>query len=445
MVIICVLLSCHRSRVEAVYTVPIEYRKLENGLKVILSPDHSAPIVTVAVYYRIGSRYETRGRTGFAHLFEHMMFQGSTNLPKGQFADLIEGNGGFHNGITRFDFSGYYEVLPAHTLETVLWAEADRMRGLNITQAELINQQDVIVNEIKTYVINEPYGQFYWLEMPQYAYENWFNAHSFYGDLEDIRAATLEEVHRFYGTYYGPNNAALVVVGDFDNTQAFTWVKDHFGRIPSVDVPHHPDISEPRQKDQKRVNRKDRLAHQPALAFAYHLPERHTPEYVAFGILDQILLQGKDSRLYQALVKRHGVTGSVDGGINVLGNMFNYNGPTLWTGYLFHDSTVSADAILRFMDEEIERLRATPIDKAELERMRIKFRSDFYSMISRFLGIGLAEILACSALFDDDPGRINAIEETLGQVTPELILKTAREYLRPANRTVLAIEPEPNR
>jgi predicted Zn-dependent peptidase len=329
-------------------------------------------------------------------------------------------------------------------LETVLWAEADRMQGLKVTQAELTNQQDVVANEIKLQVINQPYGQFfYWLEMPQYAYENWSNSHSFYGDLDDIAAATLEEVHRFYDTYYAPNNAALVVVGDLDSEEALTWVKKYFGHLPVKEVPALPDMSEPRQRKEKRINRTDKLANRPALAFAYHVPERFTPEYFAFGLLDQILLQGEDSRLYQALVKKNGMAGSLKGGINVMGNMFSYNDPTLWTVYLFHDSTVPADAILKVVDEEIERLCITPVEQAELEHMLVKFRSAFYERIGRSLGLSLAELLACFALFDDEPDRINSIMENLKQVTPRLILETAREYLRATNRTILIIEPEP--
>lgn len=444
MALLSVFVPSHLSRAEIVYEVPIEYHKLDNGLKVVLSPDYSAPIVTVAVYYGIGSRAEPAGRTGFAHLFEHMMFQGSTNLPKGEFSRLIEGNGGYYQGITRFDFTGYYEIMPAHTLETVLWAEADRMQGLKVTQVELANQQNVVANEVKMYVCNKPYGEFHWLEIPQHAYENWPNAHSFYGDLDDIAAATLEDVRRFYDTYYAPNNAALAVVGDFNSAKALVWVKKYFGHIPAAEVPTLPDMSEPRQTKEKRVTRTDKLANRPALAFAYHVPKRFTPEYFAFGFLDQLLLQGEDSRLHQAVVKKKGMTGSLKGGINVvLGNMFTCNDPTLWTGYLFHDSTVSADAILESVDEEIERLRTTPIKQAELERMRIKIRSDFYDKIGRFFGLGRAEVLACFALFDANPNRVNSIEERFRQVTPELILETAREYLRPANRTVLMIEPEP--
>src|SRR5688572_24371858 len=219
------------------FSVPVEYYKLKNGLKVVLSQDKTAPTVTVAVYYNIGFRIEPKDRTGFAHLFEHMMFQGSENLGKMEFIKLVQQNGGILNGSTRFDFTNYFEVMPAHKLETALWAEADRMKGLDITQENLTNQQGVVKNEVKVNVLNQPYGGFPWLDMPQFANENWFNAHNFYGDLEDLDSANLEDVDSFFKTYYAPNNAAIAVVGDFSSEEAKKFVQQYFGSIPKVDLP----------------------------------------------------------------------------------------------------------------------------------------------------------------------------------------------------------------
>src|SRR4051812_5132242 len=207
--------------------IPVDYYKLPNGLRVVLSPDHTAPTVAVGVYYRIGFRIEPKDRTGFAHLFEHMMFQGSQNLGKMEFIKLVQKNGGILNGSTRFDFTNYYEVLPANKLETALWAEADRMRGLAITGENLKNQQGVVGNEVKVNVLNRPYGGFPWVDMPQYANTNWYNAHNFYGDLKDIEAATLEDVSSFFKTYYAPNNAALAIVGDFNPAEAKQFVEKY--------------------------------------------------------------------------------------------------------------------------------------------------------------------------------------------------------------------------
>jgi zinc protease len=422
--------------------VPVEYHKLSNGLKVVLSPDHTAPKAVVAVYYGIGFRIEPRDRTGFAHLFEHMMFQGSQNLGKMEFIKLVQSNGGVLNGSTRFDFTNYFEIVPSHALEMALWAEADRMKGLAINQDNLTNQQGVVKSEVRVNVLNRPYGGFPWLDMPQYANSNWYNAHNFYGDLKDLDAATLEDVQRFFKTYYAPNNAAMAVVGDFDSKQTLAWIEKYFGSIPKAELPPPPDISEPRQEKEKRATKDDLLATRPALAFSYHMPPRETPEYYAMGLLEQILAQGKDSALYQALVQKNGLTGNVSGGINDLGNMFDIKGPVLFTVSLFYDKDKSADQILKVVDEEIEKVRTAPVDKETLARARVKARSSFYDGIDGFFGFGKADLLCSFALFDDDPGKINGIEGEFRKVTPELIQKTAQEYLRPTNRTVLLVVPK---
>src|SRR6188508_2389999 len=356
------------ARATGALNVPVEYHKLDNGLKVVISRDTTAPIITVGVYYNIGFRIEPRDRTGFAHLFEHMMFQGSENLGKMEFIQLVQKNGGVLNGSTRFDFTNYWEVMPAHKLETALWAEADRMKGLKITQENLTNQQGVVKNEVKVNVLNQPYGGFPWLDLPQHANTNWFNAHNFYGDLEHLDAATLADVQQFFKTYYAPNNAVLVVSGDIDTKQTLAWVRKYFSGIPASKLPPEPDISEPRQEKEKRANREDPLATRPAIALGYHFPPRNTPEYYAMGLIDQLLVQGADSRLYQSLVQKRGLTGSVSGGTNpLLGNMFDIKGPTLWMVWLIHDADKKADDIIQAIDEEVTRLQTTPVTKAELE------------------------------------------------------------------------------
>jgi predicted Zn-dependent peptidase len=424
------------------FNVPVEYYKLPNGLKVVLSKDTTAPTAVVALYYNIGFRIEPRDRTGFAHLFEHMMFQGSQSLGKMEFAKLVQSNGGVFNGSTRFDFTNYFEIVPAHALETALWAESDRMRGLAITQDNLTNQQGVVKSEVRVNVLNRPYGGFPWLDLPQYANTNWYNAHNFYGDLKDLDAATLDDVKKFFTTYYAPNNAALVVVGDFDSTQTKGWIEKYFSRIPATKRPPVPDVSEPRQEKEKRASKPDPLATQPALAIGYQMPRRNTPEYYAMGLLDQILLQGKDSRLYEAIVQKNGLSDDVSGGINLLGNMHDIDGPTLWIASLFHDTDKTPDAILKVFDAEIEKLRTKPVDAATLDLAIVKIRSQLYDDLESLFGFGRADLLASFALFDDDPGRINRLEEQFRQVTPAILQKTAKEYLRPTNRTILTIEPK---
>src|SRR5262249_45913855 len=335
------------------FHVPVDYYKLPNGLRVALSPDHSAPTVAVAVYYRIGFRIEPRDRTGFAHLFEHMMFQGSPHLGKMEFVRLIQKNGGVFNGSTRFDFTNYFEVIPANKLETALWGEADRMRGLAITEDNLKNQQGVVGNEVKVNVLNQPYGGFPWLDMPQYANVNWYNAHNFYGDLKDIEAATLSDVQQFFKTYYAPNNAALAITGDFEPAQAKQWIARYFASLKAVELPPLPELTEPRQDTEKRASKIDPKAQRPALAVAYHMPERNSPEYYAMGLLSTMLLRGDDSLLRRELVEKRGFSGSVGGGINLLGNPWNYKGPMLLIATLFYDPASSPDAILQSIDSVI--------------------------------------------------------------------------------------------
>lgn len=436
-------LSCAQESGKS-FRVAVEYHKLDNGLKVVLSPDPTAPIVTVGVYYNIGFRIEPKDRTGFAHLFEHMMFQGSDNLGKMEFIKLVQKSGGVLNGSTRFDFTNYFEILPVHKLETALWAEADRMKGLKINKENLKNQQEVVKNEVKVNVLNRPYGGFPWLDMPQYANTNWYNAHNFYGELKDLDAATLEDVTSFFKTYYAPNNAALVIVGDFDPKQALAWVKQYFGGLPKAELPAKPDISEPKQETEKKVKKTDALARRPALSFAYHMPARNTPEYFAMGILDQILVQGSDSKLFEALVQKRGFTGELSGGINYLGNMYNYNGPMVWMTDLIHDGNVTPDTILAEVDKVIEKLRSEPIDQETYNRAMVKIRSALYSEITGFYGFGTADLLASFAIFDDDPARINKLEDEFKKVTPKLIQETAKEYLRNSNRTVLMLETQPS-
>ena len=358
-----------------------------------------------------------------------------------EFIQLVQKNGGILNGSTRFDFTNYFEVMPSHKLETALWAEADRMKGLAVTQENLTNQQGVVKNEVKVNVLNQPYGGFPWLDMPQYANENWYNAHNFYGDLADLDSAKLEDVSSFFKTYYSPTNAVIVVIGDFDTNEAKKWITRYFAGIPSVVLPVKPDISEPRQEKEKRFVKEDKLANKPAIAIAYKMPEKNTPEFYAMGLIDQLLVQGNDSKLYQALVQDKGYTSGVGGGINYLGNMFDYNGPMQWMSNLIYDSTVKADDIIAEYDKAIAELE-NKVTQADLDLAIIKMRSQLYDNIGGLFGIGKLNLLASFALFDDNPSMINGIEANFRKVTPDLIRKTAKEYLRQTNRTILIIDPK---
>ncbi|MEP6831745.1 MAG: pitrilysin family protein [Gemmatimonas sp.] len=428
--------------VTSALTIPVDYDTLANGLRVVMSRDTTAPTVSVGVYYHVGFRNEPRDRTGFAHLFEHLMFQGSSSLGKLQFIKLVESNGGSLNGSTRFDFTNYYQTIPSSAVEPILWAEADRMHGLAIDGANLQNQKDVVKNEVRVNVLNQPYGSFPWIDMPMAANVNWQNAHNFYGDLKELDAATLENASAFFASYYAPNNAVLAIVGDFDPVQTKAWVEKYFASVPAVPQQPRPDIAEPRQEKERQQSRVDLLANRPALGLGYHVPERWTSDWFAFALLDQILGQGRDSRLYDALVQRAGVTSDVTTGTNNdLGNMFNYEGPMLWMVVAFHEKAVPADSLIKVIDAELEQLRTTPVDSATLSRARTKMRSTYYSILDEGNGIGKLDLLASFALFDSDPARINRIESEFSKVTADQIMQVAKEYLRKENRTVYTIKP----
>src|SRR4029078_7229740 len=255
--------------------IPVVYYKLPNGLKVVISEDHNAPVVTVAVYYNVGRRLEPKGRTGFAHLFEHMMFQGSANVKKFEHAKYIEANGGSLNGHTDFDYTNYYQTMPINRVELGLCLESDRMRSLDISEENLKNQQNVVSEEIRVNVLNQPYQFFEWISLWENAFTNWNNAHNGYGDLAEISSATIDDVRNFFKTYYAPNNAVLTIVGDVDVNDVKKMVEKHFAAIPSQPTPPRPDLTEPPQTKEKRVSQTDKLANLPALAIGYHVPPQN--------------------------------------------------------------------------------------------------------------------------------------------------------------------------
>ncbi len=421
--------------------VDLQYYTLPNGLKVVLSRDATAPIVTAAVYYGIGFRVEPRDKTGFAHLFEHLMFQGSENAPKGVFDQTVTNSGGVNNGSTRFDFTNYYEVVPSSALARMLWLDADRMARPVISDAVLKNQQGVVGNEVKVNVLNQPYGSWPWIDMPMLANTNWYNSHNFYGELKEIEAATVADAKSFWSSYYRPNNAVLVVVGDIDYAATKQMIATYFGPVAKGPPVALPDLAEPRQTEERSRSRIDPLAPKPGFAAGYHMPDRGTPEWYAMGLLDQVLAQGQDSRLYQKLVQQTGIASRFSGGINSdLGTMFNYRGPMLWTFSFTHDATVSDATITTAVNDAIEDVRTHPVSADELARARTKLRSALYGTIDSPGHLGLVDALAVFALFDDDPGRVNHLEDGFARVTPALMQKTAQEYLRPTNRSIFRIE-----
>ena len=430
----------------AAFSVPVVYKKLPNGLRVVISENHASPIVCVEVMYRIGFRIEPRSRTGFAHLFEHMMFQGSENVDKFEHVRIVNENGGTLNGSTRFDHTNYFEVMPSNALELALWLEADRMRSLKITAENLKNQQNVVSEEVRVNVLNQPYGAFEWLGLPQRANTNWFNAHNFYGDLADIEAATLEDVRSFFDTYYAPNNAVLVVTGDTTPDEVMKLVEKHFGGIPSRTVPPPPDISEPPQTAEKSFTEPDKLARTPAVAFGYHLPERMTPDFFALTLLDPLLVSDESAKLYQALIKDKQIASSVSGGFNYgLGSNFDYNGPMLYTFRVDYRPDLKGADVLKAVDEVISAVQQNGITEDDLKRVKVNFRSYFLESIEggNTPLFGRADLLAAFALYDDDPNRINTILDDLEKVTTADVQAAAKKYMVPTNRTSIDRVPAP--
>jgi len=414
--------------------VPVVYDKLPNGLKVVISEAHAAPTVTVAVYYGIGFRVEPKGQTGFAHLFEHMMFQGSEHVKKFEHAKIVEANGGNLNGSTRLDYTNYYETLPAEGLETALWLESDRMRSLDVSAENLKNQQNVVSEEVRANVLNQPYALFEWLDLWQNANQNWFNAHNFYGDLHDIEAAKIDDVRNFFKTYYAPNNAVLTIVGDVDPVAARKLVDKYFASIPQQNIPKRPDISEPPQTKEKRVNQTDKLANLPALAFGYHLPDQQSPDYAPAVLLDFILQGDDSSRFYQRLVKEKQTSIDWGGGVNYeLGNEFDYDGPMLLVSRTTYKPGHTADEILREVDAIVADIQQHGPTARELADAKVRFRSNFYDALETTGG--KANLLASFALFRDDPSQINKALPLFDAVTAAQIQSVAQKYLVPSNRT----------
>tara|TARA_B100000519_G_scaffold198834_1_gene209001 strand:+ start:833 stop:2014 length:1182 start_codon:yes stop_codon:yes gene_type:complete len=387
-------------------------------------------------------RSEPKGRTGFAHLFEHLMFQGSQQLGKMELVSQVQSVGGTLNGSTRFDFTNYWEVVPSHALELVLWMEADRMRGPNITETELVNQRDVVKNEIKVNVLNRPYGTFPWLDVQEHAFDNWHNNHNGYGDMVDLDAADLKDVEEFFYRYYSPRNAVLCIAGDFETEEALGYAEKYFADIPAQELPVPVDISESQQFQERNIHKIDKMASRPALAVAYRTPERGTKEFYALGLLNSILTVGDDSLLRQRLVRQKGYTSSVSGSMNFLGHMHNAETPLVHTTSLIHDQDVSPDQILDDMDEVIASLKSDDFDEDLLVRAKTKVRSGLYGLLSGsgYPRFGVADLLSSFELLEGNAENASDIPRRFDEVSADDLLWTASNYLVPENRTIIRLE-----
>jgi predicted Zn-dependent peptidase len=420
------------------WNLPVHTKKLDNGLTVVVSEDHTSPTVGVSVVYHVGMRLEPRNRTGFAHLFEHLMFQGTPNAPKGVFDKTITTGGGHNNGSTRPDFTNYIETAPVSSLEPILWLEADRMKTLDFNDKTLKNQQDVVKEEIRVNVKNKPYGGFQWIDISQQAFQKWENNHDGYGSFEDLEGAGLDDVRAFHRDYYGPNNAVLAIAGDITPEQGFKLAQKYFGAIPKRATPAATDFSEGLNTQEKRIEQSDALAQVPAIAAAWKAPARGSRDQAGMAVLAQLLAGGDASLFYQGLVKGREIALNVSPSFGLTGP-WEYDGPTLFTVLALYKPNSSASALLAAMDEEIARVTRDGVDEATLTRVKTRMLANWYNQQENFLN--RADTMAKLQTLWGDANVVNKIPGWIEAVTSDDIKRAAATYLAPANRTVIDRKP----
>jgi predicted Zn-dependent peptidase len=418
-------------------SVPVERHRLDNGLKVVLSQDRSVPVVCVNLWYGVGSRNEPRGKTGFAHLFEHMMFQGSANVPKNRHFELVERAGGTLNATTWFDRTNYFQTLPSHHLELALWLESDRMGWMlpAMDQEKLDNQRDVVKNEKRQRYDNQPYGD--WDERlqalvfpPTHPYH-----HTVIGSMEDLDAATLDDVASFFRTYYVPNNAVLTLAGDFDRDRALEMVEAYFGGIPAGDpIPDVPGELELDTVIGETV--RDTVVTDvplPRVIMALRIPPYSSEEFTVAEVARGVLGTGRASRLYRRLVRERRVAKDV----------VSYAFP-LMTGasMMLLWATGFADSAVEDLEEALAAELEGLSDAAahEIERAVAVTETDLVRSLER---VGeRADLLSMFDLYFDDPGRLNLEIERLRAVSSEDVRRFAGERFGPDNRAVVSYVPE---
>ncbi len=411
---------------------------LGNGLRVVLAPDRSAPVVGIAVLYDVGIRSEPEGRTGFAHLFEHLMFQGSANLEKLEHFRYVQSSGGTFNGSTHFDYTNYFESLPSNALERGLFLEADRMRSPRITEENLTNQLDVVKNEIRVNVMNRPYGGFPWIYLPAVMFDTFANSHNGYGGFEDLESATTDDAQDFFTRYYAPANAVLSLAGDLDVGEAMTLVENHFGGIEKRQAPTRPSFAEPMLSTERRETHHDAHAPIPAVAVGYRIPDPvgQLDLLLANLILTEVLSDGDASRLQRRLVQRDHLVTDVAAYIGEFGDPFDERDPTALTVTAHYADAKALDAILAAIDEEIARIAEKGLEPGELDRVRTRLVSvilrDLDAVISRALELAKFELVHGRAeLIAELPGRLAAVTEA--------DIKAAAAELTPQRRAVLEL------
>ena len=398
----------------------------------MLNRDPTVPVVSVAVYYDVGSRNEKQGRTGFAHLFEHMMFQGSENVPKAAHFQYIFNAGGTMNGTTSTERTNYFEMLPANYLPLALWLESDRMRSLRVTQENLDNQRNAVQEEKRLRYDNQPYVNAF-LRMNELIFKNPANAHSTIGSMEDLDAATIEDIRAFFRIYYAPNNAVLTIAGDFEETEARALVQKYFEGIPSQPDPPPVDVSEPEEVAKTQETFLDKLAPAPAFVLGWKIPVRRTPEYYALSLAGDLLFEGDSSRLYQKLVKGDESVVSIQGGID------ERRGPSAWYIFALPKPGEEVAAIHGQIFDEIKCLSASGPTDAEMEKLRNSLCND--AVRGRQSTMYRAQRIAEYALYDDDPKLFDSELDQYLSITADQIKTAVGLFLDVQNRVVLEIVP----
>ena len=415
-------------------SVRVDFKEttLKNGLRVITVEDPSAPVIAVSVTYNVGSRNEREGRTGFAHLFEHMMFKGSENVGSGEHFLLVFNNGGTMNGTTNEDRTNYFEALPANQLDLALFLEADRMKSLAITKDNLDNQRNAVQEERRLGVDNQAYGKSGEIQQAL-IYDNFAYKHSVIGSMEDLNAATVEDVAAFFKMYYAPNNAVLTIVGDFKTADALAKARKYFESIPRQPDPPADDMTEPTQKAERKTTVDDVLARAPRIDLAFKAVPGNTPDFYALQVLSAALQSGQSSRLYQKLVREKEMVTGVGGFMDEKrGVGAFYTNATL-------RANVKTDDVEAAIYEEIERLKKEPIADWELQKAKNTTRRNFINGLQSSLN--RAFTMGQYTVYYNEPNLINTRLDKVAAVTKEDVQRVANKYLIDTNRTVVITMP----
>jgi len=412
--------------------------KLKNGLRVIFSEDHTVPVAAMVIVYDVGARNEEKGHSGFAHLFEHMMFEGSENVGKTEYFKYIESAGGSLNASTHPDFTNYFEKLPSNQIELALWLESDRMRSLKITEENFQNQLETVKEEKRLRIDNQPYGPAS-IKLDELIFDNWTNGHPVIGDFADLEASTVKDVKKFFNTYYAPNNAVMAIVGDFNSNDMQKLVEKYFSTVPSAPTAAKPIVSEPKQTKEKYLKLSDQHAKAPAFWVAWKAPARRDPDYYALGIIEKLLSAGDSSRLYQRLVKGDKNALKVDAGYD------ERRGPSAFEIFAVVKPDSTPEKVRASLFNEIEKLKTEPVlqeelDKAKNQISRELFASDSYESLQK--SIGRAELLAEYALFFGNPALLDKDIEKYMAVKPEDIQRVARSVFGRKGSTIVDVYPE---